>query len=151
MKKAVILDVDGSLADVTGIRHYVTDDPRRKNFHAFHTAASFVHPNHDAVRLARWTRQMGLTNIVVTARKEMWRFRTSTWLQKWDVPFDALMMRADSDDRKDRLVKLDILNRLRSMGFEIVLAVDDNPAVVQLWRDEDIPVVVVPGWIHEKD
>jgi phosphoglycolate phosphatase-like HAD superfamily hydrolase len=147
MQKAVIYDVDGTLADVTGVRHYVTADPRRKNFHAFHAAASFVHPHHDVVRAAHWTHSMGLTNLVVTSRKEMWRFRTSTWLQKWEVPFDGLLMRADSDDRRDREVKKDILDRIRQR-FEVVLAFDDNPKVVELWRDEDIPVVVVPGWIH---
>lgn len=32
LKEAVIVDVDGTLCDVSGIRHYLLNDPKRRNF-----------------------------------------------------------------------------------------------------------------------
>ncbi len=37
---AVIVDVDGTLCDVSGIRHYVAADPRNRNFDLFHRASA---------------------------------------------------------------------------------------------------------------
>jgi hypothetical protein len=143
---AVIIDVDGTLVDVSGIRHYVLDDPRNKNFTKFHAASSYVRPMPLVVEVVRALHAAGLATLVLTARKEQWRYRTRVWLRKWDVPVDALGMRADSDDRRDDDVKRDLFIRARRLGFDPVLALDDNPIVVQLWRSLDIPTVVVPGW-----
>ncbi|ARJ06499.1 hypothetical protein GCM10010988_17610 [Cnuibacter physcomitrellae] len=143
---AVILDVDGTLADVAGIRHYVRDDPRRRNFDVFHAAASFVHPVADVVAVAQALDRAGLSIVVLTSRKERWRYRTRVWLDKWGVPYVALGMRADADDRRDDDVKRDLHARMRDLGYDPVLAIDDNPTVVSLWRSLGIPTVRVPGW-----
>lgn len=146
MSEAVIFDVDGTLADVSGVRHYVLADPRRKDFDAFHAAASYVPAHADVVDLARRVKREGRAVVVVTARSERWRYRTATWLQKWDVPFDHLLMRRDGDHRKDVEVKREILAKIRAR-YEVVLAVDDNPSVIALWQEERIPVRLVPGWV----
>lgn len=144
---AVIFDVDGTLADVCGVRHYVTDDPKRKNFEKFHAGASFCPPHRWVVDEAQAFADAGIAVFVVTARREKWRYRTSTWLRKWGVPVTALLMRADHDDRKDFEVKTDILSTLRNAGCYVIHAFDDNPNVIALWESENIPVTVVPGWI----
>lgn len=144
---AVIVDVDGTLADVSGIRHYVLDDPRKKNFQQFHGAASFVSPMPLVVETVQALHETGLACLVLTSRQEMWRYRLRVWLRKWEVPVDALGMRADADTRRDDDVKRDLYIRARRLGYDPVLAIDDNPIVVQLWRSLDIPTVVVPGWI----
>ena len=143
-----IFDVDGTLADVSGVRHYVTADPKKKNFQKFHGAASYVRPNDAVVQLAQDLDRKGIVIVVVTSRMEMWRYRTSTWLQKWNVPFDYLLMRRDHDERKDVEVKREILTAIREK-YRVILAVDDNPAVIALWTAENIPTVVVPGWVVE--
>ncbi len=145
-RAAVIIDVDGTLADVAGIRHYVVDDPKHRNFHKFHDAASWVSPIADVARVARGLHAAGLPIVVLTSRAERWRYRTRVWLAKWEIPFDALGMRADVDTRRDDAVKRDLLERMRFLGYEPVLAIDDNPQVIELWRSLDIPTVVVPGW-----
>lgn len=146
-RPAVIVDVDGTLADVSGIRHYVLDNPRNKNFNAFHAAASYAPPTPKVAELVRALHAMGYAIVVLTSRKEMWRYRLKVWLRKWEIPAAAIGMRADHDQRRDDEVKLDLFIRTRRMGFDPVLAIEDNPIVVQLWRRLDIPTVVVPGWI----
>jgi FMN phosphatase YigB (HAD superfamily) len=142
-KDAVIFDVDGTLADVAGIRHYVEGE--KKNFGKFHAAASLVPPHKEIVELAASLKRAGLVVIVVTSRKEQWRWRTVTWLRKWEVEHDHLYMRGDDDGRRDVDVKRDILVHILKT-YRVVLAVDDNPAVIALWNEEHIPVVTWPGW-----
>ena len=140
---AVIFDVDGTLADVAGIRHYVTGE--KKNFTKFHAAASLVPPHREVAALAASLRRAGLTIIIVTSRKEQWRWHTTTWLRKWEIDFDHLYMRGDDDQRRDVDVKRDILVTILK-SYDVILAVDDNPAIIALWNEERIPVVTWPGW-----
>lgn len=151
MRAAVIVDVDGTLADVSGVRHYVLDDPRRKNFEHFHAASSFVPPMPLVAETVRALAACGFAIVVLTSRKERWRHRTRAWLNKWDIPFEALGMRADRDERRDDEVKRDLYEMMRRRGYDPVLAIDDNPVVVALWQSLSVPTVVVPGWIDPKD
>lgn len=144
-RPAAIFDVDGTLADVSAIRHFV-DGPER-NFDAFHRASVDVPPHGWVVDLARDLSEQGLAILVVTARSARFRPVTAFWLAMHDVPSDALYMRADNDYRADYLVKRDIYARLAA-SFTVVRAVDDNPQVVRLWQELGIATTVVPGWVE---
>lgn len=144
-RRAVIFDVDGTLADVSSIRHHVLQ--RRKDFHAFHEQSVNVPPHHWVLGLARIAEAEGLAVLVVTARSTQWRHHTAWWLAMHGVPSDALFMRRHGDHRKDVLVKAEILAKIRTR-FEVVHAVDDNPAIIALWESEGIPTTTVPGWVH---
>ncbi|HET9648219.1 MAG TPA: hypothetical protein VFP34_08290 [Microlunatus sp.] len=61
------------------------------------------------------------------------------------VPFDALIMRADIDDRSEVEFKQAALAAIQQQ-YEVVLAVDDNPTVIRLWSDHGIPTRLVAGW-----
>jgi beta-phosphoglucomutase-like phosphatase (HAD superfamily) len=147
MNPAVIVDVDGTLADVSGIRHYVLDDPHKKLFAKFHAASALVPPIAEVAAVVRALHAAGLTIVVLTSRREQWRHITRRWLAKWEIPFHALGMRADHDNRRDDDVKRDLLIRMRHLyDVDPVLAIDDNPTVIALWRSLGIPTVRVPGW-----
>jgi len=144
---AVILDMDGTLADVSGIRHFVrpTAERKRKDFDAFHAESVNVPAHAHVVKIARDAHAAGIAVLIVTARRARWRNHSAMWLALNGVPSDALFMRADDDHRKDFDVKADILARIRQT-WNPVLAVDDNPAVIALWEREGIPTHIVPGW-----
>jgi FMN phosphatase YigB (HAD superfamily) len=157
---AVIFDVDGTLADVSGVRHYVIPRfierdgrlrPAGKNFEKFHAGASLVHPVPGVVEAAQALHKAGFVIVVMTSRKQRWEFQTIQWLNKWQVPWHLLAMRDDADERKDNLVKEDLLNKIheRFPELKVHLAFDDNPTVIALWRRLGIPVVRVPGWIED--
>lgn len=141
--EAVLVDMDGTLTDVTSIRHLVMDHP--KDFDAFHSRSVDCPSNEEAVALAHAARAAGRVVIVVTARRHRWRHVTAWWLAMHGVPSDVLIMRRDNDDRPDVEVKRDILTQIRTR-WTPVLAVDDNPDIVALWKSEGIPTVVIPGW-----
>lgn len=150
MKTAVIFDMDGTLADVSSIRHHLTkyDATKRrvmKHFHRFHAESVRVPPHGHVVNAAQVAKMMGHEVLVVTARKHMWRHHTAWWLAMHNVPSDMLMMRGNEDNRKDYEVKKDMLDTIRK-AYNVIHAWDDNPSIIKLWTEEGIPTTVVPGW-----
>lgn len=144
---AVIFDMDGTLCDVTSVRHHVLDR-RRRNYKAFHYLSVFCPP-------IEWVRNCAITYaiegvpvIVVTARREEWRALTEAWLFQHNIPHEFLFMRQQNDDRKDKAVKSDILELLQQ-SYTIEHAYDDNPSIIELWQERGIPHTVVPGWAEE--
>jgi hypothetical protein len=142
----VICDVDGTLCDVRGIRYHV--DPSQpgfsgvKDFERFHSE-SLNAPSHDwVVDLVREVSLAGHVVAIVTAREERWSFLTTLWLSEHGVPYDEIHFRRDGDNRADRSVKEDILAQIQSRN-DVVLAIDDSPSIVSLWRENAIPTAVV--------
>lgn len=149
MTPCFIVDMDGTLCDVSSIRYHVSpSDPRfsgKKRFDKFHAGSIDCPPNPEAVAWFRQSLLLGLTPVIVTARKAMWRYHTILWLHEHGFEYDDLLMRADDDNRPDYEVKADILTHIRTR-YRPVLALDDNPAVVRLWREQGIQTVTIPGW-----
>ncbi len=150
MKTAVIFDMDGTLADVSSIRHHLTkyDEGKRrviKHFNMFHAESVSVPSHSHVVNAAQMAHMLGHAVLIVTARKHMWRHHTAWWLALHNVPSDILMMRDNDDNRKDYEVKKDMLDTLRK-AYDIIHAWDDNPSIIKLWKENNIPTTVVPGW-----
>jgi 3-deoxy-D-manno-octulosonate 8-phosphate phosphatase KdsC-like HAD superfamily phosphatase len=145
--KAWIVDVDGTLADVSGIRHFVvkTPDNRFKDFDKFHAHSVDVPAHADVVTMVQAAKAAGFDILIVTARRAKWRHHTAWFLALNEVPSDALFMRGNKDGRRDFEVKADILAQIKK-SWDVVHAVDDNPNVIALWEQEGIPVTVIPGW-----
>lgn len=146
---AALFDMDGSLCDVSEIRFHVNPkDPHfsgTKRFDRFHADSIDCPPNQSAMREYWAARDAGHAIIIVTARKFQWRYHTMLWLKENDVAYHELFMRGDDDNRADYDVKADILAQIQE-HYEPVLAVDDNPAVIEVWREHGIPTVRIPGW-----
>jgi hypothetical protein len=70
---------------------------------------------------------------------------TLWWMLLNGIEADDMFMRGWNDSRKDYEVKKEILGRIRNR-YNVVFAIDDNPAVIQLWKDENVPHIIVPGW-----
>lgn len=141
---AVIVDVDGTLVDVSSVRHHVTG--KKRNFDKFHADSAHCPP---ITQTLDWCADMvaaGHLIVVVTARMGKWRDLTQAWIDKHlPHPIARLVMRTDGDFRPDFDVKRDIHADL-AKDFDIVHACDDNPNVIRLWDDLGIPVTVIPGW-----
>ena len=144
---AVIFDMDGTLCDVTSVRHHILDR-RRRNYKAFHYLSVFCPPIEWVRNKAIDLNIAGVTVIVVTARREEWRTLTEAWLFQHNIPYDSLHMRKQDDPRKDKLVKGEILDLLQE-SYDIEHAYDDNPSIIELWQERGIAHTVVPGWAEE--
>ena len=147
-KTAVIFDMDGTLADVSSIRHHlIPDENRKKDFDTFHSESVNVPPHSHVVNATQIAKMMGHEVVIVTARRHAWRHHTAWWLAMHHVPSDALFMRGNDDYRKDVEIKRDILNTIRKT-WNPIHAWDDNPSIIGLWTEEGIPCTIVEGWDH---
>jgi predicted secreted acid phosphatase len=151
-KKAVIVDMDGTLVDVSAIRHYVTATLKEdgsydehKDFDAFHKASVLCPAHHDVIDRVEYYWQQKCDILIVTARSEQYARTTRDWLYKYAVPYTKIYMRSVGDFRSDVDVKRDMLEEIQQ-EWDIKHALDDNPSVVALWRENGIPVTVIPGW-----
>ena len=144
MRDAIILDMDGTLCDVRSIRHHVMG--AKRNFHAFHTESVNCPANDEVVLAAKQAHVDGLAILVVTARSFEFAFHTMFWLSGQDVHYDELYMRRSRDYRPDYVVKKEILHMIQKDGYNVVHAWDDNPNVIEVWREAGIPVTIVEGF-----
>lgn len=132
-KKAVIFDIDGTLADIHHRRVYLEEDP--PNWRKFNDFMGDDTPNGPVLSLYRtlWT-SGNYDMILASGRSERYRSITERWLIWNEIPFGRLVMRVDGDYRADNLIKQDIHDRLLSEGKSIEFVVDDRQQVVDMWR-----------------
>lgn len=148
--KAALVDVDGTLVNISSVLHYVQRPSAEKDFHSFHQESLNCPPNQQALDFCVRHHDMGHVIVVGTARMQQHYDVTSLWLQRNMVtPYDGpIMLRRDGERIADVEIKRRMYRYL-SRNYDIVAAIDDNPPIVALWRDEiRIPEVeVVPGWV----
>lgn len=70
-------------------------------------------------------------------------FLMRDWIAKVGLPIDILLMRDGGDQRRDSIVKLEILDRDILPRFNVLFAIDDRPQVIEAWQSRDIPVIAV--------
>jgi hypothetical protein len=145
LRKAAVFDLDGTLADISLLPVMHPGDPRLKDFESRPDSHRLV-PAHDwVVELAVQQRRAQIAVIVLTSRRERWRERSREWLVMHGVPFDDLIMRADTDNRSELEFKRTALAAIQRQ-YEVVLAVDDNPTVIALWSGHGVSTRLVAGW-----
>lgn len=144
-EEVVIFDLQGTLVDVSGIRHLV-EGTGKKDFDAFHRATGNCPPHQYVVDAAHQARRDNREIIVMSGCGNEHREMAQSWLAHHGIEPLMLMMRPEGDYRKDFVVKREMYMTVCRLGFRPVHAWDDNPGIIELWRELGIPVTVVPGW-----
>ncbi|TFD75039.1 HAD family acid phosphatase [Cryobacterium fucosi] len=143
---ALICDVDGTLVDVRDVRSHVErpagEVDFKPNYERFH-ADSINSPAHpEVIQLLKHAHACGLTILIVTGREQKWSFLTTTWLAEHGVPYDELIMRSRNDPRPDAVVKTEMVRSI-ALRYNTRLAIDDRPAIVEVWQGAGIPTALV--------
>ena len=130
--KAIILDIDGTIALTNGRSHFdytdevLTDTPRM-----------------DVIELVdTYANTLGAEIICVSGREDSCRYATQQWLDTHCVENTELCMRKTGDSRCDTIVKEEIFWSDLEPCFNIVAAFDDRPRIIRKWKDIGIPLVV---------
>ena len=76
--------------------------------------------------------------IILTARSAHYRKETKEWLNKHDIPYDALYMRPVGNTQKDKKVKKNLLEKDILPNFDIKKAYDDKSKNVKMFKKEGI-------------
>lgn len=135
----VVFDVDGTLAefDAEKLGHLVHG--QEKHWDDFHHAMADAPLIAPVARLMRRLKESGETVVICSGRPDGWAAHTVAWLQKHELPFDGLYLRAeDQDEASDPEVKRRALAEMKADGLEPWLIVDDRSSVVAAWRAEGL-------------
>lgn len=137
MNKAIIVDLDGALANIDHRKHFLEGE--KKDWDSFNEAFEEDEVN-------AWCKEIierfGYGNpyfdeielIFVSGRWEKYRDRIINWLMKNNIPLRFLYLRKDNDFRKDSEIKKEIYLEKIKDNFDILFVLDDRKQVVDMWR-----------------
>ena len=134
--KAIIVDIDGTIADgkwrIVG-KDLTNIDWNKENLNSLHDQ-----PFSWCVNLVNIYYKSGYSIVFLTARTgtvECYEV-THKWLQE-NLPDNVdyqLFMREERDERGDDVIKKDIYLKHIEPHYEVELAIDDKPSVIDMWR-----------------
>ncbi|MEU1592813.1 hypothetical protein ABZ468_08105 [Streptomyces sp. NPDC005708] len=141
-RQAVAFDLEGGLANISGIHHLARDASK------FHRAALGCRPNRKVVDAARRAHASGKTVLVMTGGDRRLEQLVVQWLERNGVPATLLLMRGRGDHRPSAVIKRERLRAAhRQFGDLTVWSADPN--VTRLSEQDGIDVVPLPGWMEE--
>lgn len=129
-----IIDLDGTLSDGTHRLHLLPtkDLHLTESWSAFNGAAIGDKPIQNTIDVVNMLWKAGMGVIILTGRSNEVETDTVIWLDRYKVKFDHLIMRRAEDNRKDTVIKEEVL---RAIGLEhIKCAFDDSANVVKHFR-----------------
>lgn len=126
LPKAVIVDLDGTLAhNVSGRHWYALDDSYMSD--EVDESVQFVVESFI---------NKGYTVIFMSGRDERTRDVTEKWLrEKAGFEPTHLFMRPAHDSRTDSIVKIELFDKHLRDSYNVVLSIDDRKQVVAAWRE----------------
>jgi hypothetical protein len=134
-RPVVLVDIDGTLADVTHRVHHVRG-AGKKDWHRFFQAMHQDEPNQVVMD---WVKNLApeYEVIVVSGRPDNYRKVTERWLAEHGIEYSALYMRRAQDRRPDDIVKREILHK--QIGKDrVAFVIDDRASVCRMWRSEGL-------------
>ena len=140
----VIVDIDGVLADGAHRQHLVKAKRWREFYDAAHGDAPIAEP---AVLLRLLDADVVV--VLLTGRPVRTQDPTVTWLAEHGYRWDLLVMKEDTDLRKTDRAKREAVTALRETGFTPVLALDDEPGNVDMYRLEGIPCLYIHSGYYD--
>lgn len=155
----IVFDIDGTLADVGHRRHHVTGG--NKEWGRFFAEMVNDPPLRDVCLLAELLGDHPLVNqgaiklFIFSGRPETHRAETEEWLSVHARSLlekaEGVLMRGADDKRADTIVKKEMLEHVRSMGYDVRLVVDDRPSVVEMWKAEGVTCLQHVNGLDEWD
>jgi hypothetical protein len=137
----VIFDLDGVLADAAGRQHYVTG-PGRRDWDAFFAACG-DDPLLEETGALLHLLDPNLGIVLLTARPVRVQEETLSWLARYGLRWDVLIMRPYGDYSMAWEFKYESLWELTEAGWAVRLAFEDDPRNLAMFRDAGIPCVYI--------
>ena len=130
---AIIIDLDGTLCNVSHRVHFVKESP--PNWQAFFDACVDDTPNDAVVALYHMATPVNHQILFVSGRPDTHRTQTEDWLWRHELGnYAALLMRPAGDYRPDAIVKRELYDAHIAGRYDVLFCVDDRDQVVAMWR-----------------
>ena len=136
--RAVIFDIDGVLADAAGRQHYLDWG----DWKSFFDAVSDDPIIEEIERLLELL-DPSLAIILVTGRPRRVQPHTVAWLERYGLRWDLLIMREHGDYSGVDRFKRETLEQLEAAGFDVRLALDDDPKNHAMYVSEGVPCIYI--------
>jgi hypothetical protein len=142
----VVFDIDGVLSDAAGRQHFL--DFGRRDWDAFFDACG------DDPLVAEVARLLELLDpalhvVLLTGRPGRVRPQTLSWLARYGLRWDLLVMRSAGDGRRVSTFKRSVVEDLRAHGFDLRLAFEDDPRNRDMFHSEGIPCIYIHSGYYE--
>ncbi|HWK90355.1 MAG TPA: HAD family acid phosphatase, partial [Longimicrobium sp.] len=139
--RAVIWDLDGTLADDRARAHFVeVEQGRARDWESYFDAIDQDPPIAASMEVLRAMHRAGLRVLFLTGRPEYTRPKTERWLKANGLTeYDDLVMRPHDEFRSSGAFKVDEIHRLRRR-YELVCAFEDRIDVAEQLRQAGVPV-----------
>lgn len=121
--KAVIFDIDGTLAEMRGRHPFEWDKVKEDSAKTNVVDLAYLMSDN-----------MDYELIVLSGRDGVCHHDTFHWLLDKHIPFDRLFMRDAGDNRPDAQIKEEIFWRDVAPNYDVKLVVDDRDQMVARWR-----------------
>ncbi|MEI8404285.1 MAG: HAD family acid phosphatase [Actinomycetes bacterium] len=144
--RAVVFDIDGVLSDAVGRQHFL--EIGQRNWTAFFEACGDDPVIEEIARLLELL-DSGLQIILLTGRPLRVQPQTVAWLQRYHLRWDLLIMRDWGDYSHVTSFKRAMVEDLRASGFDLRLALEDDPQNHAMYVDEGIPCVYIHSGYYE--
>lgn len=142
----VVFDMDGVLSDAAG-RQHLLERPRR-DWDAFFEAVGEDQLIDEVARLLE-VLDPSLRIVLLTARPIRVQPQTLAWLAEHALRWDLLVMRDWGEHGAARDFKRDAVHDLRSHGFELRLAFEDDRRNVDMFHREGVPCVYIHSGYYD--
>jgi FMN phosphatase YigB (HAD superfamily) len=139
--KAVVWDLDGTLADDQARAHFVeVDEGAQRDWNSYFDAMEGDAPIAASIEILRALHAQGVRIVYLTGRPEYTRPKTERWLRANGLgEYDVLLMRPEGERRVAGLFKVDEIVALRER-YELVCAFEDRIDVADALREAGVPV-----------
>lgn len=135
LQKAILVDIDGTLADITHRVHYVNSESGKRDWKSFNALVHRDKLKKEVAAVVDYLYASGVTVILVTGRFNALANETIKWLHKNNIRFNAIFMRPDGDYRSDHIVKEQIYKESIMGQFDVLGVFEDRDRVVDMWRN----------------
>jgi predicted kinase len=121
LPSAIIVDLDGTLALFGDKNPYERD---------------FINDtvNEPVKNILNLENSIGTIILIFSGRNGKFKSETEEWLKNNEIKYNRLYMRNEIDNRKDSIVKKEMLDNYAKNKYYIKYVIDDRGQVVKLWK-----------------
>ena len=137
MKKIILCDIDGTIANNDHRQHFLEG---KKDWEGFFKELVNDKPIHSVIQIINNEHKLGKSIIFLTGRPERYRHSTYNWLKTYFNFEIHMFMRQDNDQRNKLIVKKEIFQK-NFNAEHIEYIIDNDIDLLKMWKNMDLTIL----------